>query len=349
MSKEKNKKLKLFDIARDGKGISKKTAYQPSGIQNFFSTFKENFWKLLYVNIIMVIGNFPLVFLIATLAGFTKQQTLLPFFDVFQNLNGIYSVEGASPSMMSMMALLGVQNNVFVPTAWTYVFYGISALTLITFGLVNVGTAYVLRNIAKGDPVFVWSDFWYAIKRNLKQALIFGIFDCIINAVLIFNLYSYITAENFVFSFIFWTNLIIFLIFFAVRPYVYIQMVTFKLSIFKQLKNALIFSLLGVKRNLMALLGILLVLLLEILFIFAASGILIPLAVTLALIVLFSGCAYMKVFAAYYKIKEIMIDPYLAEHPEENPEPEYEEPIMHDDVTERERLEEIKRKNGITE
>ena len=42
-----------------------------------------------------------------------------------------------------------------------------------------------------------------------------------------------------------------------------------------------------------------------------------------------------------------MIDPYLAEHPEEAPEESDEEAIMHDDVTERERLEEIKKRNGI--
>ena len=55
----------------------------------------------------------------------------------------------------------------------------------------------------------------------------------------------------------------------------------------------------------------------------------------------------MKVYASYFKIKEIMIDPYLAEHPEEKPQVEDVEVIMRDDVTERERLEEIKRRNGI--
>jgi hypothetical protein len=57
----------------------------------------------------------------------------------------------------------------------------------------------------------------------------------------------------------------------------------------------------------------------------------------------------MKVYASYYKIKEVMIDPYYEEHPEERPESyEDEEIIMRDDVTERERLEEVKRRNGIT-
>ena len=125
-------------------------------------------------------------------------------------------------------------------------------------------------------------------------------------------------------------------------------MVTFKLSIFKMFKNSLIFGLLGFKRNIMALFGIILLLFLEFLVVFGSGGILISIGVIAPLTILFSTFAYMKVYAAYYKIKVIMIDPYLAEHPElNNKTVEDEEIIMRDDVTERERLEEIKRRNGI--
>jgi hypothetical protein len=42
-----------------------------------------------------------------------------------------------------------------------------------------------------------------------------------------------------------------------------------------------------------------------------------------------------------------MIDPYMEEHPEEFPEEEPVEVIMRDDVSEAERLAEIKRRNGV--
>ena len=48
----------------------------------------------------------------------------------------------------------------------------------------------------------------------------------------------------------------------------------------------------------------------------------------------------------YKRCKEL-IDPYLDEHPEEKPEMSQDEAIMKDDVTEKERLEAIKKKNGI--
>ena len=70
-------------------------------------------------------------------------------------------------------------------------------------------------------------------------------------------------------------------------------------------------------------------------------------AIAAPLAMLFATMAFMKVYASYFKIKQIMIDPYLEEHPEERPHQEEVETIMRDDVTERERLEEIKKRNNI--
>lgn len=346
---KKDKKFKLLDLERDGKGISKKSALKESGLKRFFITFKDNFGKILTTNIIMVLGNFPIFFIIAVLSGFTRIESYLPASDLFQNLGGIFMIESPSPFQMTLYALEGIQTQVLVNTTLTYVFLAIGALTLLTFGIVNVGTAYILRNIAMGEPVFVWSDFIYAVKRNWKQALPFGMLDLLINAILAFNIYSTVTAESFATSIMFWANVVLVILYFFMRCYIYVQMVTFKLTVFKILKNSLIFALLGFKRNIMSLLGTLLLIVLEVLFVFSLGGVLLSFGVAMPLAIMFSAMAYMKVFAAYFKIKEIMIDPYKEEHPDEFERDDVAEDdvIMHDDVTERERLEEIKRKNGL--
>ena len=345
--KDKKKKIKFLDITRDGKGLSKAKAARNGSLKRFFISYKDNFGKITTVNIFMVLGNFPLVFLIATLSGLTKVMGFIPSFDVFQNLAGYFATVTPSAHSMSMFAHEALQSVIYRPTALTYVFYALGALSLFTFGFVNVGTAYILRNIAKGEPVFIWSDFWYAIKRNWKQALPFGMIDVLINSILIFNVYSMFTTTGSFFSnTMFWCNVVIFILYFVMRYYVYIQMVTFNLTIFKILKNSLIFSLLGFKRNALATLSIIVIVLLEAACVFGAGGILLPFGIALPFLILLATMAYVKVYAAYFKIKEVMIDPYLAEHPEET---EYDdEPIMLDDVTEAERLEEIKRKNNIT-
>ena len=347
MAAKKNEKLsfKFVDLQREGPGISKRTADMGTGLKRFFVSYKENFDKILYANIFMVIGNFPLMFAIIALSGYTQADSSLPMYDVFQNLIPFFSQQSPSPLGMALYAVTGIQNQILVPTALTYVFYGLGALTLFTFGCVNVGTAYILRNIAMGEPIFVWHDFWYAIKRNWKQALPFGMIDILINAILILNVYNMvISSQNFFESTMMWMNVVILILYFFMRYYIYVQMVTFKLPVFKIIKNSMIFSLLGFKRNVVALLGIIIGTLFEVVFIFAVGGILLPLGVAAPLAILFATFAYMKVYAAYFKIKAVMIDPYKAEHPEEFPEDEIddEDIVMRDDVTERERLEEIK-------
>ena len=351
MSNNKKKpRFKLFDITRDGKGVSKNAPVLEPGLKRFFIGLKDNFGRLVSVNIFFVLGNFPLFFLIIALAGYTKTGVLLPVSDVFQNLFPHFSPAATqTPFSMALFALEGMQSEVLVNTPLTYVFYGISALTVFTFGLVNVGTAYILRNIVKGEPIFMWSDFWYAIRRNWKQALPFGIADSLIIVLLCYDIYYTVmgTADFFV-SFMFWTIVVISILYFFMRYYIYVQMVTFDLSIKKILKNSFIFALVGIKRNLVAFLGIILVLIIELIFLLGAGSLLIPLAVAAPLAIIFSLCAYMKVYAAYFKIKEIMIDPYYPTDtlPTSGAIDET-EVIMSDDVTERERLEEIKRRNGI--
>ena len=347
--KKDNKRLRLFDITRDGKGLSKNSTEKAGGLKRFFISLKDNFGKITTVNIFMVIGNFPLIFLIATLSGLTKKQGMLPSFDIFQNLAGYFSNSTPSAHSMVLFAQEGLQTIIYKPTPLTYVFYAIASLTLFSFGLVNVGTAFILRNIAKGEPVFIWSDFWYAIKRNWKQALPFGIIDAGINMLLIWNIYSMFIGStgNFFTNTMFWCNIVLFILYFVMRFYIYIQMVTFNLSVFKILKNSMIFALLGFKRNAIALLGIIAGIFIELIFVIGVGGILLPLGIALPFLILFSTFAYMKVYAAYFKIKEVMIDPYLKEHPEEAPDSYDEEAIMIDDVTERERLEEIKKRNSL--
>lgn len=348
MENKKKKRFKLFDLQKEGKGISKNQAVLEPGLKRFFISYKNNFGKLITVNIIMVLCNFPIFFLIAALAGVSKSDVFYPLSDFFQNINGIMEADGyVTPYKMTLFAIEGLQKQDLAPTVITYIMYGVGALTIFTFGPVNAGTAYVLRNLVSGEPTFVWSDFKYALKRNIKQALPFGIIDIGITALLCWNIYSMIFSQgDFFTSLFFWCNVVIFLFYFFMRYYIYVQMVTFKLTVFKIFKNSLIFSLLGIKRNVMALFGILLGVVLEIFFLFGTGAILLPFAIAAPFTLLFSTFAYMKVYASYFKIKQIMIDPYMEQHPELAEESYDDEIIMRDDVTERERLEKIK--NNIT-
>lgn len=351
-TKDNKKRLRLINLDKEGRGVSKDEKELSPGLKRFFVSFKNNFGKLVYVNVFFVLGNFPVFFLIATLSGVTKNSVFMPMSDLFQNISGLFTAEGAmTPYKLSLFAIEGLQDTTFAPTVLTYVFYGISALSLFTFGLVNVGTAYIQRNLVSGEPVFVWQDFWYAIKRNWKQALPFGVIDIGLSALLCYNLFYYFNTSNTFFDkTMFWATIAISIFYFFMRYYIYVQMVTFKLTVFKILKNSFIFAIIGFKRNILALLGMVIAILLELTLLLGTGGILLPAAIAAPLAILLSLMSYMKVYASYFKIKEVMIDPYLKDHPElQKKSVDDEEIIMRDDVTERERLREIKRRNGIVD
>ena len=86
-------------------------------------------------------------------------------------------------------------------------------------------------------------------------------------------------------------------------------MITFDLKIGKLIKNAMIFSLLGFKRNILAFLGLVILLLFMLLLIFGIGGALLPIGVAVPLVILFSGASFMADFAAWFKIHDVMIAP----------------------------------------
>ena len=317
---KKKKKFRLFDFQREGKGVTKEqAASEGTGLKRFFRLYRDNLGKLFSVNIMMVLGCIPLLFAILALSGTVSREFTAPLSSLFPLIRAESAGQAAAgPADLVVLAVDGLQSAERAPTFWTYFFLGLSCLTVFTFGFVNVGAAYVTRGIVMGDPVFPYSDFFYAIKRNWRQGMIVGVIDFIVLALLGFDLYYLFTsASRLLDFFLLWMTVGIALIYVFMRYYLYLQMVTFDLSIKKLLKNSLIFSILGLKRNLLALLGTLFFVFLNIMCLFGLGGYLLFLGIAMPLMFLFSHVKFMGTYAAYYKIKEIMIDPLQNEKEDE--------------------------------
>ena len=88
------------------------------------------------------------------------------------------------------------------------------------------------------------------------------------------------------------------------RPYAFIMVFTFDLKLTKIIKNAMFFTVLGIKRNLVGLVGIFLFVAVNylIFMIFMPVGALLPFVITIAL------CDFVGVYAAYPNIIKYMMD-----------------------------------------
>lgn len=306
MGDSPKKKFKLFDTQREGKGVLKTDRKLGYDFYSYFVRLWRNLSKLVSVNLILVVGNFPLLFALIAMTGRFNITSTAPTTLADPLLNGIM-LHTESPALMPLYGIYGIRTEISAFGVGTYILLALSALVIFTFGVVNAGCAYVMRNLVSGEGVFPWSDFLYAVKRNWKQGMLYGIIDALLLGVLSYDLYWFShNLGTLSINIMFYTSLVCLILYLFMRYYLYIMMVTFDLSLFKLFKNALIFSILAFGRNLLAMLGILIVLYLNFLiFVFLPPlGIALPFLITLAILL------YTQTFVAYYKIKDVMIDPY---------------------------------------
>ncbi len=299
---------------RDGKGVRKGEDTRPT-LKNFFKQFARKFSQLLSLNLLMLMQVVPII--IAVVAYLFIEKTPAQSSALFAPLYGasLIASDGTS-TLVALLEALPISIPAYSPSAY-WIIGGCAAFFILANGWLSVGAFYILRGLVRGDAVFVFSDFFYGIKRNFKQGFFFGLLDAVISLVLVFDIVYYSgTVGAFWLDVLFWILTAIAVLYMIMRPYIYLMLITFNMKLRKMLKNALIFSALGIKRNIMAALGILVLvglhLLLMILFL---PKVIITLI--LPILYIFAAIGFMMVYAAYPIIHRYMIEPYRKAHQEE--------------------------------
>lgn len=313
----KNKKrFKLFDMNAPGKGVTK-VQVEKEDKPDFFGfvrILKNRFWNISSLNILYIFINFPIFFGLIALAGVFNAQTTVPSSPFYPVLYGIAQY-GETPYVSALLSVFGENSQWSVTTDVTRIFGYLTLLLIFTNGISNAGASYVIRCLAKCEPVFMLSDFFSAIKKNFKQAFVLGIIDCFFIFAFAYGIMAYyINAGTYMLSVMLFAEILLAIIYLTMRFYMYLLLVTFDLSIFKILKNSFIFSIVGFKRNIFAWIGIIFVAVVSFYLLFAIPmfGIILPFLITIALTMFMCG------FAAYPIIKQYMIDPYYGKNSNKN-------------------------------
>lgn len=289
-------------------------------LKRFFKVLWRRFWKLISLNIMMWPMIIPIVIAVYLYLGIDKTPSGSSA--LFPQLYGAHLIAQTTESTF-LLDLFGAQFLIpsYHSTA-TYIGIGICiAFLFLTFGWQNIGSTYILRGIVRGDPIFLFSDYFYAIKCNWKQGFFLGILDFLVIFLLIFDfMYFWGQPSSFWIDVMFFAIAALAILYFFMRFYLYLLQITFHLSIRKILKNSLIFTILGVKRNLMGALGILLLSAIAIAFIALFAGIsfsLIGIPLIFPILYYQAITAYMSAYAAYPVIDRYMIAPYQEQTDEE--------------------------------
>ena len=220
----KNKGLPFFNFNKDGKGVKKEEANLPHTFINFFKYFKRHFSKLLSVNIAMILGNFPIFFILPVLAGYFHNTSISPSDIRYPVIGGILPFIEDTSALTPLLSSVGLFETISAWTLLDKIIMALSVLVIFTFGPVSVGTTYIIRNLIKGEPIFMWEDMKYSVKRNLRQGIIYGIFDIVLSFMLVYDVYFFFINSSLSFfnSMCFYVSLVALVFYFFMRFYYFI-------------------------------------------------------------------------------------------------------------------------------
>ncbi len=121
--------------------------------------------------------------------------------------------------------------------------------SVLCYGPAKCGVTYVLRNYSRESHSWL-SDIWDKAKENWKQGMFFGVLDCLVAALVIFNLTFRPTAEMAAIMRVCkYVTLLVGMFYAFMRKYIYLMIVTVKLNLRSIIQNAWLLAFIGIFRN----------------------------------------------------------------------------------------------------
>ncbi len=202
---------------------------------HFFELYFRKFWRFLSLNLWYFLVTLPMLLY------------------VFYTVNGIFadrlSELGEDVILLSGVGFIAALFN-RIPSVLNV---PLLILSVLLYGPVTMGLTYIFRNFAREEHAWM-SDLWSRAWSNARQGLFFGIMDILVVWLCVNGMFGGVAAAgknlgyalSVILSVICGVALVIW---FFMRHYTYLMAVTVNLNVFRILKNAWLFVVLGFGRN----------------------------------------------------------------------------------------------------
>ena len=203
----------FFDYTKPGPGVPK-NAPPKSRPRLFFEVLGRKFWNIIKINLLYTLFNIP-------------GLALLFFGTWFMFPNIMFD----NPEIDFYLRLMLGAFFVCFP--------------ILCFGPAQAGMTYCLRNYAREEHAFIWSDFKEHGLKNIKESLLICLIDfaAFILLCIAVNFYGQLMGDQKIWAyFTFGVIMLAFLLFAAMHLYIYPMLVTFHINVRQIYKNALIFA-----------------------------------------------------------------------------------------------------------
>ena len=220
-----------------------------------------------------------------------------------------YMKEGKGVQKDQRIPRLFLFFRIFFGKFWSFLvlnmLYLLFCIPIVTIGPATAAFTKILRNYAREEHAFLWGDFIETFKNNFKQGFFYSLIDFFVSSFLLLNLLLIPGLPNQLMTTMsLAVTLLTLTIWSFMRYYIYLMMITFRLTLKQLLKNAFIFCWAGFLRNLF----ITLIIAALVYFGYMYLGFFYMLFVVL--VILFSLCGFLVIFTVYPLVKKHMMDGY---------------------------------------
>lgn len=215
---------KMFDVTKEGKGVSKEQLNKKKGFMLFLDIYFRRFWKLVLLNLIYMTTSIPAIFV-----SYKFVQYALIFY---------MQLAGISPeNTEAVKAAIGL-TPVFV----------VLIIQFLGTGPATAGFNYVLRKYINDKHAWVWADFVRGMKENWKQALSVYLINMAytVFATGSFLFYNYVMPDMQVLGIVIF---VVSMVFLMIQMYTYQLMVGFKLTLKEIYQNSMILTIVKLPTN----------------------------------------------------------------------------------------------------
>ena len=198
---------------------------------------------------------------------------LFGFYNVTKEGPGVSKNE---PKKRGFFAFMEIYGRKFWKLAIAGLLWAVVSLPVVTRGWADAGLTFITRNYSRQKHAFIKEDFFDTIKRNRGQALVCGIINLLVTGLIFFNFGFFLLnlypvqiyqllgvmdeavlkeltpmSMGLMETISLGCSLLAYLLFTWMKYYIPFLVVTFKLRTKQVYKNAFLFAVAGLKRNLL--------------------------------------------------------------------------------------------------
>ncbi len=267
---------------KPGLGVSKNAPYEANRFTLYFQLLGRKFWNICLLNLIMTLFTLPYIGVSVALYHIAAK---IPFF------------------MLDIRLLL-----IFIGLPFGF------------YGPVIGATAKIARDFVREEPVFIFSDFFGTVKKNIGKPIIISFISYFFFSALTFALPTYYMTPGIGIYVLFPLSLLATYVLVTIQFTCYTMSVCLELSVKYVLKNALIFSFITFFNN---------VLLLVILFLLLAICVFMLMLSLAGYTILFGFLAillacffpayfiYSAAFITHPSLQRYVVEPYYQSNPQQ--------------------------------